>query len=423
MATDNDVVHLPLSYKGSKFYTAEIGVGTPPVFSPVLMDLGSTAFWLLSSECDVASCTGKATYNSDLSSTYIPNGTIFEMSYNSGTVYGFRSYDTVHVGDIPVMNQLLAQVTDPTAVPGFDTMPFDGIMGLGFGGPTNVVSKSMVKQDLLKPLPIFAFYLNFEGKEPQSQISFGGVDPTRYTGSITWFNVDTDSEFGPGHWNFKNNLNFWYIQGDDEKFEVSGSTLIDSGTVEALFGPKEMIDHLLNKIVEASEVVKLEFDYEDDVYGPKKQAYWVNCDLKDGPEMVLYFNEMNFTLTPEEYLMPGVQPNIDLCFINIGGFGGSEGGTDDYYYGENFPLVLGMGFLRKYYSVYDPKNLQMGFALANKGNYGVDPFCLWQTDCSGVMGGQPTIAGAKPCEPGTQCKSFLWWCTQMYYIVVLLGSI
>ena len=59
---------------------------------------GSSNIWVPSSKCNDSYFSSQNTYNSNLSSSYIPNGNDFNISYAEGTdVLGIISQETVDI--------------------------------------------------------------------------------------------------------------------------------------------------------------------------------------------------------------------------------------------------------------------------------------------------------------------------------------
>ena len=116
-------------YENSQYYGA-ISLGTPPQDFNVIFDTGSSDLWVLkphlnlierlthncyyqvaSVNCD-DSCGRHAEYNSTASSTYVANGTSFDIMYGSGPVSGYQSVDVLDMGGLMVPSQEFAEVTN-----------------------------------------------------------------------------------------------------------------------------------------------------------------------------------------------------------------------------------------------------------------------------------------------------------------------
>ena len=100
-----------------------------------------------------------------------------------------------------VTGQRFAEATREPGI-AFLAARFDGILGLGFpeiavGGARPPFFK-MLDQGLL-PVPIFSFWLNREAEEGEEggELTFGGVDPSRFEGERTWTPVTRR-----GYWQF-----------------------------------------------------------------------------------------------------------------------------------------------------------------------------------------------------------------------------
>lgn len=152
------------------------------------MDTGSSNLWVPSSECGSIACYLHQKYDSSGSSTYKKNGTEFEIRYGSGNVAGFVSQDTVQVGDLKIKHQDFGETTQEPGL-AFAFGRFDGILGLGYSSISvkGMVPPfyNMIDQGLIDE-PVFAFYLgNANDEGDSSEATFGGIDPSHYTGKLT----------------------------------------------------------------------------------------------------------------------------------------------------------------------------------------------------------------------------------------------
>jgi hypothetical protein len=119
--------------------------------------------WVSGVTCPLLSCGLHKRYTSSASSSYIANGTSFNIRYGSGPVSGFQSVDDLNIGGLIVKNQEFAEVTDAKGLGlGYLIGKFDGILGLAF--PQLSVNKvptpfsNIISQKLDKNA-VFAFYL------------------------------------------------------------------------------------------------------------------------------------------------------------------------------------------------------------------------------------------------------------------------
>jgi len=316
-------------YANSQYY-GEISLGTPPQKFEVIFDTGSSDLWVASSQCD-SSCGRHAKYNSAKSSTYVANGTAFDIMYGSGPVSGFESVDTLQTGGLTVLSQEFAQVTDASGLgAAYKLGKFDGILGLAFPvlsvNKVPTVFENMVTQKVV-PAGEFSFYL---GKEDgaKGELLMGGTDPNYYTGAITYVPLKEAT--------------YWEIQlagfqfGSTQFVPSEGqSAIVDSGT-SILTGPSDVVKQIAESIG-AKELVPNE--------------YMVDCKASL-PNMDFTINGNVYTLTPAEYLIP----DGDMCLFGMMGLDVPKPAG---------PLwIMGDVFMRKYYTVFDVANRRVGFALA-----------------------------------------------------------
>jgi len=319
-------------YENSQYY-GQISLGTPGQVFEVIFDTGSSDLWVASKQCD-SSCIGHAKYDSSRSSTYVANGTSFDIMYGSGPVSGFQSVDTLNAGRIVVANQEFAEVTDASGLgAAYALGKFDGILGLAF--PVLSVNKvptpfeNMCEQGLVDEC-VFAFYLG-NSEEDLGELTFGGVDSNYYTGSFNYVPLS--------------HATYWEIEMSDVTLNGESMTdvtkaIVDSGT-SIITGPSDDIAAL----AEAVGATELGTTGE----------YLMNC-RGNHPSITFTIDGNDYTLTAEDYLIP----DGAICLF---GFMGLD------IPAPTGPLwILGDVFMRKYYTVFDYTNHQVGFALANHDN-------------------------------------------------------
>ena len=118
-----------IDYENSQYY-GEVALGTPEQVFNVIFDTGSSDLWVASSKCD-SSCGRHAKYDSSKSTTYIANGTSFDIMYGSGPVSGFQSIDILDMGGLKISKQMFAEVTDAAGLgAAYKLGKFDGILGM-----------------------------------------------------------------------------------------------------------------------------------------------------------------------------------------------------------------------------------------------------------------------------------------------------
>lgn len=340
-------------YENSQYY-GEITLGTPEQTFEVIFDTGSSDLWVASVRCD-NSCGRHAKYDSGKSSTYIANGTSFDIMYGSGPVSGFQSIDSLDMGGIIVENQMFAEVTDATGLgAAYKLGKFDGILGMAFpilsvnSVPTpfeNIVDQGLVDQG------IFSFYLS-NCRADDGELLLGDINPEHYTGDITYVDLDQET--------------YWHIVLDD--VQVSGESfidgkhkaIVDSGT-SILTGPPDEVAKIAASIG-AKEFINGE--------------YLVDCNY-DLPDVSFVIAGNTYTLSPQDYLIP----DGDICLFGMMALQIPP---------PTGPLwILGDVFMRKYYTVWDFSNGKIGFAESVHGNCPASDVEVKNSKTSDVKGKNP----------------------------------
>ncbi|GBC05635.1 hypothetical protein RclHR1_06330005 [Rhizophagus clarus] len=322
---------VPLSNYMNAQYFGEISLGTPPQTFSVIFDTGSSNLWVPSTHCTSIACFLHRRYDSTQSKTFKSNGTEFAIRYGTGSLEGIISNDILTVGDIAVKNQDFGEsVKEPGLTFAFGR--FDGIFGLGYDtiSVKGVVPPfyHMVNRNLVDE-PIFSFWLNDADKDNSigGELVFGGADKSHFTGDIHWAPVRRK-----GYWEVE--LEKVVFDGEDVEMDDTGAA-IDTGS--SLLAVPTIVADLINKQI-----------------GAKKNfagQYIIDCEkVPSLPDFSLQFNGKLFTLTGSEYILKAQ----NQCISAFMGLDIPE------------PLgpiwIIGDVFLRKFYTIYDLGNNQVGFA-------------------------------------------------------------
>ncbi|XP_046890409.1 gastricsin-like isoform X1 [Hypomesus transpacificus] len=320
------------NYADTTYYGA-ITIGTPPQSFQVLFDTGSANLWVDSIYCNTQACNTHTKFNPQASSTYSANGQTFYLPYGAGSLNGVFAYDTVNVGGIVINNQEIGLSTNE---PGqnFVVAKFDGILGLSYptisAGRETPVMDNMMSQRLLQA-DIFAFYMTGGGQQG-SELSFGGVDNTKYSGQIYWTPVTSQTywQIGVAGFGINGRETGWCSQGCQ--------AIVDTGT-SMLTAPSSLMGGIMQSI-----------GAQRDQYG----QYVVDCSQASNlPTLSFTISGVSFPLPPSAY----IQQQNQECVVAI---------TPTYLPSQNGqPLwIFGDVFLRSYYSVYDRAYNRVGFATA-----------------------------------------------------------
>mmetsp|Transcript_17460 Transcript_17460/g.15743 ORF Transcript_17460/g.15743 Transcript_17460/m.15743 type:complete len:382 (-) Transcript_17460:70-1215(-) len=318
-------------YENSQYY-GEITLGTPGQTFNVIFDTGSADLWVASSQCDSSCGKLHSKYYSSRSITYVQNGTVFDIEYGSGPVSGFDSNDRVGFGGLYVTNQVFAEVTDASGLgAAYKLGKFDGILGMAFStisvNKEPTIFEAAFNQGLVKD-PKFAFYLG-NSETDYGELVLGGYDEAKFTGDLNWVPLISTT-----YWEI--NLGGLVIDGVSFLPDEGQKAILDTGT-SLLTGPSESVVQIAKQL-NAKEIIEGE--------------YVVSCNA-DLPDLEFTINGNVYTLTSADYLIP----DGALCILGIMSLDIPS---------PTGPLwILGDIFIRKYYTVFDLGNQQVGLALAN----------------------------------------------------------
>ncbi|KAG0263184.1 hypothetical protein BG011_009187 [Mortierella polycephala] len=184
---------IPLtSANGDVMYTISLGLGTPPQNFNVAIDTGSPTTWVVSSQCVLGECkniTNK--FNCAASSTCRQLNQSFNATYVSGDgVLGDYVAERYTLGNMQFAAVAGSVTSNSSPLP----PTVDGIMGLWYlPGRADVPFLNVIKNSTLLTEPIMGIWLETSSSltditAPGGEITFGGVDRSRFSGDITYIN-------------------------------------------------------------------------------------------------------------------------------------------------------------------------------------------------------------------------------------------
>ncbi|KAG0690422.1 hypothetical protein C6P40_002915 [Pichia californica] len=386
---DNEILDLSLTYD-STFYFAEVAIGSNSQKVDVLLDTGSSDFWLLASNnsyCESGTtgslkgrdlsflnndhnssftdidtlknnpffqsksssdnsidCSIYGTYDSSTSTTFTSNNTLFSISYADGTfAKGTFGQDTVTLGntEIKSMNFAVCDNTDNN----------QGVLGIGLAGlevtSTNTGSTSYEYQNL--PLKLvsdglinkaaYSVYLD----NSNSHVLFGAIDSNKYQGDLVELPI-VNALFLNG---YGSKIQFTVTINEIDYIDESSSksAQIGNGSIAALLDTGTTLTYAPSSIVD-SFVNLFGLTYSNSL------GYYV-CDCSIGNDSYLRINFQgleldipfsNFLLT----LSAGSTTSSQCAF-------GIVSSSDTY-------ITLGQSFLQSVYMVANLEDLTIALA-------------------------------------------------------------
>lgn len=322
-------------------YSGTIQLGNPPQSFEVVFDTGSDMIVITSNQCQGAHCNDMAHYTctSCTKTPYSYNITYGDGTWGAGPIVA----DTVSIGGLVVQNQQILDITRS----GLDLSSYGpGISGLVGLMPTSPVLNaipplSTIYSDKLLDMNVFSVYLAQSLKQNQGgSFLFGGIDNTKYEGSINYSPISTASGVRQG---------MWYIDADNAytgSVPVSGYTkspwLFDTGT-SFIAVPTSFAQAFHASIPGAS-------------YSSADQIYTLPCT--GNQSFGISFNGITYEVPYLEYVATNGGSGNSACVSLVMPLGDYE------------MYILGDPFLRQVYTVYDftPGASRVGVAKVNITN-------------------------------------------------------
>jgi len=328
------------SAQASEYY-GQVSVGSPPQTFLVVFDTGSGNLLLPSKECTDEACTGHKRYDAALSATAMQvayadqpktpvaaDGTrdIVTITFGTGEMSGVYVRDNICLGQNGICCKAdFVAATDESDEP-FSLVPFDGIFGLSLPqmaeGPAFSILDELAGAGVLKE-PLFSVFFGNDGEE--SQITFGEVKKELMASELFWAPVTT-----PGYWQVEMREVFL---GKEKLGLCSGEShcqvAVDTGT-SLLAAPSDVVATLVDTLSVNSDC----------------------SNIQSLPDLVFNVNGHSLSLAAEDY----VAQNGNTCTLGLMAL--------DIPPPRGPLFIFGDPFLRKYYTVYDRKNMRVGFAVA-----------------------------------------------------------
>ncbi|KAI1434786.1 aspartic peptidase domain-containing protein [Xylaria sp. CBS 124048] len=202
-------------------YLTPVQIGTPPQTLNLDFDSGSSDLWVFSSETESDEVDGQTVYNPSNSSTAQEVSDAFwEIEYGDGSSStGGVVHDVVSIGGVSFASQgveVATQVSDQFT----EDPDSDGLLGLAFTVLNSVFPEQEPTffDNIAPNLDVAAWTADLKYHAAGSY-DFGVIDSSKFTGEISYQEVDTLS-------------GFWAMSADINGVPVTG--IADTGTTLAL---------------------------------------------------------------------------------------------------------------------------------------------------------------------------------------------
>jgi hypothetical protein len=342
-------------------YFLNITVGTPGQSLSVQLDTGSADLWFPAANSEACNnqpevyCPG-GTYDASASSTYAnPNLPDFQISYVDGSeITGQYISDDLNLGGIKLTNLTMA------AAERANTQAL-GVMGVSFRAEESSAddSNSFTYPNIVDVLQSegfiesrsFSLWLD-DLNDNTGSILFGGVDSTKYKGSLVALPIQLDSQ--------SNSISSFTVAWTGLKVTGSGNNndLSPSSPLPAILDSGTSLTYLPNDL--ANDIFNGVGVITTRDYGNVVPCDLANDDLtfaftfggSEGPTVNVPIREFVVPLITQDGSTPQFRDGKDACQFGLDAAGDS-------------PILFGDTFLRSAYVVYDLENQNIAIAETN----------------------------------------------------------
>ncbi|KAI8996661.1 aspartic peptidase A1 [Trametes punicea] len=318
-------------------YVVTVSIGEPSTDYQLLVDTGSSNTWVGAGKRFVPS-----------TSTQFTNGVV-EVQYGSGSFIGVEVFDTITLANgLTIQNQSIGVAITSQ---GFDGL--DGILGIG---PRDLTCGSL----LTSPdecfntvidnawdagsLSVYEVGISFHPSQyinqKNGELTFGGVDPSKYRGSLQYVpltTTDPAAEFV----GYEQSITY----GDMDHVLMRTSGILDTGTTLVLLASDAF-----------ERYQELTGGVPDNATGLLRITQEQYGNLQN-----LKFNigDAEYALTPDAQIWPralneAIGGDTEGIYLIVNDLQSESGGGLDF--------INGMSFLERFYAVYDIGSSRVGFA-------------------------------------------------------------
>jgi len=319
-------------------YTASVGIGSPATNYTLLIDTGSSNTWTGASAQYKQTTTSKST------------GNTVKVSYGSGSFSGTEYTDTVTLGTgLTIQNQSIGVAS---TAQGFQDV--DGILGIGPVDLTSstvsntntvpTVTDNLYAQGTITTESIGISYVpttSANSGTANGELTFGGVDSTKYTGDITYTPITTTSP-ASNYWGINQDVTY----GQNGTNLLSGNAgIVDTGTTLLMIATDAFQKYQKATGATMDSTTGL-LSITEDQYNKLQSLFFTigSTTFEFTANAQIWPRSLNSTLG-------GEAGKIYLVTSDLGSNSG-----------QGLDFINGFAWLQRFYSVFDTTNKHVGIA-------------------------------------------------------------
>ncbi|KAI8972455.1 acid protease [Trametes punicea] len=318
-------------------YVVNVGIGTPPTTYSLLVDTGSSNTWVGAGRPYVPTSSSIQTHNT------------VTVSYGSGSFSGVEFADTVSVGD--GLTVYCQGVGAAQSSQGFEGV--DGIIGIGppdltlntlspdTGSTIPTITDNLFTQGVISEhLVSVSFEPTTSTDDVNGELTFGGIDSSKFTGSITFAPITSTS---PSSEFFGIDQSVRY--GSSTSILSTTAGIVDTGTTLML-----LATDALERYKSATGAVL------DNTTGLLRITQEQYANLQS---LFFTISGTTFEFTANAQIWPralntAIGGDANSVYLIIGDLSTNSG--------EGLDFINGQVWLERFYAVFDSGNSRVGFA-------------------------------------------------------------
>ncbi|KAH8120040.1 acid protease [Phellopilus nigrolimitatus] len=330
------VISVPVQNQ-AVIYVASVGVGSPATTYSLLIDTGSSNTWVGAGQAFVKTSTTTETADR------------VSVTYGSGEFSGNEFTDTVSLGGgLTITKQSIGVATRSEGFSGVD-----GILGIGpvdltldtlspdTSGTIPTVTDNLFSQGIISADEVaVSFEPTTSEVANNGELTFGGTDSSKFTGSITFAPITSTSPASE-FWGINQSIRY----GTSTSILTTTAGIVDTGTTLLLIA-----SDAFSRYTSATGAVA------DETTGLLRLTTSQFANLQS-----LFFSingaTLEFTANAQAWprtLNTAIGGRTNSVYLIVGDVGTPTGSGLDF--------INGFAFLERFYAVFDTANKRIGFA-------------------------------------------------------------